>query len=368
MQLLDAHDPQSIEAAAQALARGQLVAIPTETVYGLAADARQPAAVARIFEAKGRPAGHPLILHVADIHAARAWVSEWPREAEILAEAFWPGPLTLVLPRGPQVLDAVTGGQDTVAIRVPAHPAARRILGLLGESQGAPAALAAPSANRFTELSPVRAMDVVRGLGPWLAEEDLVLDGGICTVGLESTIVDLSGLPERPPRILRLGGLSHGQIEAALRHAGGTALAADATDLPTDSNASAAGSGLPRVAGQHALHYAPRFALRLSTSAQILSDAQALAQELSASGIASPVVMAFGFHFLQEPLPVGVRQQMAPRTPQAYGRVLYAQMQDWQAEGVAGVVAEWPDPRDGYGVDWDAVRDRLRRASASRMR
>lgn len=373
--LRDAHDPQAIEAAAAALAAGQLVAIPTETVYGLAADASNPQAVVRVFQAKGRPATHPLILHVADLHAARDWVSNWPREAEILAEAFWPGPLTLVLPRSPRVIDAVTGGQDTVAIRVPAHPAARRILGLLGQAQGRPAALAAPSANRYTELSPVRAMDVVRGLGPWLSEGDLVLDGGTCSVGLESTIVDLSGLPGRAPQVLRLGGLSQGQIASALVHGGGRAL--DLT-LPTpggptgtieapEGSASAQDS-LPRVAGADARHYAPRFVLRLSSAGKLLADAQALAAELAQQGVASPRIMVFGFHFFQEPLPVGIRQQMAPRTPEAYGRVLYAQMQDWQADGIDGVLAEWPSPSDGYGIDWAVVRDRLQRASASRMR
>ena len=194
------HSP-SIARAVEILRAGGLVAFPTETVYGLGADASNPAAVARIFEAKGRPAEHPLIVHLASAASLDEWASEVPPLARAFAEACWPGPLTLILRRSPRVPDAVTGGLETVGLRVPAHPLALELLGAFGGG------IAAPSANRFGSVSPTTAAHVRRGLGDRV---DMVLDGGPCDVGVESTIVDLSG---GAPALLRPGGLPRERLE-----------------------------------------------------------------------------------------------------------------------------------------------------------
>ncbi|HEV7536585.1 MAG TPA: L-threonylcarbamoyladenylate synthase, partial [Acidimicrobiia bacterium] len=187
--------PDVAEAVA-VLRRGGLVAFPTETVYGLGADANNPAAVERLFAVKGRPRSHPVIVHLGDPMALKEWASEVPAEAWALAEAFWPGPLTLILPRADRVPDAVTGGAATVGLRVPAQPLALELLEAFGDG------VAAPSANRFGRVSPTTAAHVRADLG---SDVDLVLDGGMCRVGVESTIVDLSSAV---PAVLRLGGTS----------------------------------------------------------------------------------------------------------------------------------------------------------------
>ena len=197
-------DHAALRTAAELLRAGKLVAFPTETVYGLGAHALDVQAVARIYAAKGRPSYNPLIVHVADVEAAKALVTDWPTTAKLLARAFWPGPLTMVLPKRAVVPDAITAGLPAVAIRVPVHPVA---LALLREA-GIP--IAAPSANRFTELSPTAAEHVVQSLGDAV---DLVLDGGSTTVGIESTVVDLTG---PAPRILRPGMISAAQIRAVV--------------------------------------------------------------------------------------------------------------------------------------------------------
>ena len=185
-----------VVAAVAVLRRGGLVAFPTETVYGLGADAANPAAVGRIFAVKGRPRSHPVIVHLAEATAVKAWAADVPPDAWALAEAFWPGPLTLILPRADHVPDAVTGGAATVGLRVPNQPLALELLSAFGSG------IAAPSANRFGRVSPTTAAHVRADLGTAV---DLVLDGGPCAVGVESTIVDLS---RGAPRVLRLGGLS----------------------------------------------------------------------------------------------------------------------------------------------------------------
>src|SRR5580698_8810367 len=187
-----------IRRAAELLRAGRLVAFPTETVYGLGANALDEAAVRRIFEAKGRPFSSPLIVHVASIEMARALASEWPPQAELLAKRFWPGPLTIVVPRASHVPGVVTAGLPSVGLRIPAHPMARALI------EGAQIPVAAPSANRFTELSPTTAENVPEGLA------DMVLDGGPCTVGIESTVVSLAG---PTPKILRPGMITQVQIE-----------------------------------------------------------------------------------------------------------------------------------------------------------
>lgn len=232
-------DPSRIEEAVRLLRAGRLVAFPTETVYGLGGDAANPAAVARIFAAKGRPESHPLIVHVSGLAAARDWVREMPEAAVRLAEAFWPGPLTLVLPKAASVLPAVTGGQDTVALRAPAHPVARALLAAFGGG------IAAPSANRYGRISPTRAADVHEELGKAVA---LVLDGGDCDVGLESTIAACLG---GRVTLLRPGAVSRSQLE-------------DIVGTVADPDASA-----PRAPGRLRSHYAPRTPLELVAAATL---------------------------------------------------------------------------------------------------
>ena len=215
-----------VERAVAVLRRGGLVGMPTETVYGLAADASVEEAVRRVFATKGRPLGHPLIVHVADVQQARGWASEWPSSAEALATAWWPGPLTLIVRRRTGVLDVVTGGRDTVALRVPEHPMARALLESFGDG------LVAPSANLFGKVSPTTARHVADDLGDTV---DYVLDGGPCLIGVESTIVDCS---VDPPQVLRPGAVSESDVMQVV----GTI---------------AAVSGPSRAPGMLASHYAP---------------------------------------------------------------------------------------------------------------
>ncbi|MEO8003262.1 MAG: L-threonylcarbamoyladenylate synthase, partial [Betaproteobacteria bacterium] len=225
---------QEIEQAVQILRKGGLVAFPTETVYGLGADASNPAAVRKIFAAKGRPADHPVIVHIADTSELKHWALEVPRSAWVLAEKFWPGPLTMVFKRASHVSDLVTGGQDTVGVRVPSHPVAQQLLRAFNGG------IAGPSANRFGRLSPTTAAHVREELG---AAVDLVLDGGPCEVGIESTIVDVT---RATPAVLRPGRITALQIEEALATAVGDTA-----------------PGRPRVSGSLDSHYAPQLPLTL---------------------------------------------------------------------------------------------------------
>ena len=231
--------PGDIEAAVRALRAGELVAFPTETVYGLGADARNPAAVRRIFEVKGRPARHPVIVHLADRGQLFEWAREVPPGAARLAEQFWPGPLTLVLPRAASVDDGVTGGQDSVAVRVPAHPVAHEMLAL------ADLPIAAPSANRSGHISPTSAAHVLASLGGRIAA---VLDSGPCAVGLESTVLDLSG---PAPVLLRPGGVTREALEAVIGPLSTTTAPGAALAAP----------------GMLASHYAPNLPVRLNATA-----------------------------------------------------------------------------------------------------
>ena len=225
---------EEIEKAAEILRKGGLVAFPTETVYGLGADASNPAALRKVFAAKGRPADHPVIVHVARTSDLKHWAAEVPRSAWLLAEKFWPGPLTLVLKRAARVSDLITGGQDSVGLRVPSHPIAQQLLKAFGGG------IAAPSANRFGRLSPTTAQHVREELGNAV---DLVLDGGSCDVGIESTIVDLT---RESPAVLRPGRISAQQIADVL-------LAQFAEP----------GADRPRVSGSLESHYAPGLPLKI---------------------------------------------------------------------------------------------------------
>ncbi len=332
-------------AAAAALLDGALVILPTETVYGLAGRADDPAAVARIYAVNGRPSQHPVIVHVAnpglDPSAPGSWVRDVPDYARQLAQACWPGPLTLVLPRAARATDDVTGGQDTVAVRVPAHPLAREVLRAMDEIDptGAPHGVAAPSANRFGHVSPTVLAHAIADLGDLLSDADLAIDGGACEVGVESTIVDCTG-PQ--PRVLRPGGIGVAEIE---RITGLKAL-------------DAAASGI-RVPGALPSHYAPAAPLALA------SDADALAAYVDAAVEGGTDIGAIGVIAMTDvPTPDGATRLIAPDSVDAYARGLYGALRRADATEIVFVIAVPPDP-DSEGVS-DAIADRLRRAAAPR--
>lgn len=319
-----------IERAVALLKAGELVGIPTETVYGLGADAANPAAVAKIFAAKGRPADHPLIVHLPGAGHLERWARDIPALAWELAEDFWPGPLTLILKRAPGVPDAVTGGQDTVGLRVPGHPLALELLRAFAAAGGS-GGIAAPSANRFGRISPTTAAHVREELGDAVA---LVLDGGPCAVGIESTIVDLSS---GSPKLLRPGHISPQRIEAAC------GLLPQAPD-----------GGVPRASGTLEAHYAPRTPMRMVGSERLLDFLNAQRHSGRRCGVLS---------HSQPPQAVSGTQQpyvwkMLPAAPDGYAHELYAVLRELDHAGVdLIVVEEIPD-----AADWAAVADRLRRA------
>lgn len=309
--------PADIAAAAAALRRGELVGMPTETVYGLAADARNGDAVRRIFAAKGRPADHPLIVHLASAAQLGDWTREVPLLAHRLIAAFWPGPLTLVLRKSAMVDPAVTGGQDTVGLRVPSHPVAQALLQAFG------GALAAPSANRFGRISPTTA-EHVRGEFP--DGVSVILDGGASAVGLESTIVDLSG---SQPRLLRPGSIPASAIEALI----------GPLTRPTDAEG-------PRASGRLEAHYAPGKPLDLVAAADV--------PHYRAGDSADTAWLVAG------PLPEGCAGESLPADAAGYGRMLYAALRRLDAGRAARIAVVLPPS----GEDWAAVHDRLGRAAA----
>lgn len=326
MSLLPA-TPEGLATAVGHLRAGGVLGLPTETVYGLAADATNSVAVARVFATKGRPADHPLIVHLAVGAAVAPWVSDWPAVAERLAAAFWPGPLTLVVPRSSGVLPAVTGGQDTVALRVPAHPVAQAVLAAFG------GALVAPSANRYGRLSPTRATDVVQEFGGSVP----VVEGGECAVGIESTIVAcLKG----EVRVLRPGLITPGALSRA---AGVEVFIGAATDGP-------------RVPGAVKAHYAPRTPLEVVPSALL---AQRLAEVPGACVVARAEIGEVAAVPVGTPAP-GCRVVL-PATPAQFGQKLYATLRDLDAVGAPRLLVEAPPA----GEEWAAVRDRLARAAAA---
>jgi L-threonylcarbamoyladenylate synthase len=300
-----------IAAAVAALRAGELVAFPTETVYGLGADARNPEALRKVYALKGRPSTHPLILHVLSADDLKDWVSDIPPAARALAGRFWPGPLTLVLPRSARVADALTGGQDTVAIRVPAHPVARALLAAFGSG------IAAPSANRYGRVSPTRAAHVREEF----PRDLLVLEGGDCEVGLESTIVSLV---DAVPRLLRPGSISRADLESVLGESVKVGTSADS----------------PRVPGSTVQHYAPQTPLEL-VPAGALSSAEAAA-------------VARGERVVILACPPS-------SDPATYGRALYAELRRLDKLGGSRILVESVPE----SPQWDAVRDRLSRAAAT---
>lgn len=328
-------EPGAIERAARLLAAGRLVAFPTETVYGLGADADDVDAVRAIFAAKGRPADHPVIVHVSDAAAIDAWSTGASAAARQLAGAFWPGPLTLVLPRSPRAHDALTGGQASVGLRCPAHPWARALLGAFAALRRDPAAaLAAPSANRFGRISPTTAAHVRADLGEKPAGRvDMILDGGPCPVGIESTIVDLSGAA---PRLLRHGAITRRQIEATIGR-----------KVPD------AGAGAPRASGRLESHYAPRAPLELVPAARLPARINALRGTRLA-------VLAPAAALLDWPADVVLRL-VAPAGAAEYAQRLYALLHRLDESGAGRILVAEP-PR---GEAWEALHDRLRRAATA---
>lgn len=308
---------EDIRHACALLRAGQLVAMPTETVYGLGANARDDAAVARIYALKGRPPGHPLIVHLADVAQLAAWAVEVPDAARRLAMRFWPGPLTLILPRAPGVSDAVTGGQDTVGVRVPSHLVAQRLLRAFGDG------IAAPSANRYGRVSPTTAAHVREEFG---AQTPFLLEGGDCEVGLESTIVSLVG----EPLLVRPGGIPQADLEA----------------ITGPLRRAAAGEG-PRAPGTTVAHYAPTTALKLVTC------------DLLASPVPADVAV-----LARRPAPAGFGGKLwldAGTDPARYAHDLYASLRRLDRVGAGSILVE-AVPEDPA---WDAIRDRLARAAAA---
>ena len=307
--------------AVEIMRAGGLVAMPTETVYGLGADAANDQAVARIFAAKGRPADHPLIVHIASASELPSWARDIPETAWKLAEAFWPGPLTLILNRLPGVAEAASGGLDTIGLRVPGHPVAQALL------QAFSGGVAAPSANRFGRISPTSATHVIDELDGRI---DAVIDGGTCSVGLESTIVDLSG-PR--PRILRPGAVTLAMLADVL----------GPLEEASDTEA-------PKAPGSLEAHYAPGTPLRLVDSAALETETAKFAEP------GKVVVLA------RRPPGVALRAQWMrmPESPAAFGHDLYARLREADALGGAILLIERPPET----AEWEAVNDRLRRAAA----
>jgi L-threonylcarbamoyladenylate synthase len=327
--ILDGNTQASIAQAAQTLARGELVAFPTETVYGLGADAGSDTAVAKIFAAKGRPSDHPLIVHVPDAAAVEAFAASVPEFARKLLHAFWPGPLTLILPRREGVAAAAAGGQASVGVRCPAHPVAHALL--LACAQAGVRGLAGPSANRFGRVSPTTAQHVESEFGASL----LVLDGGACQVGIESTIVDCT---RGVPVLLRPGMITPAQIEQAC---------GQPPRLPGEMDGAS-----PRASGTLESHYAPQAKVRLM-------DARALQTALDVLGNEAQGIAIYSRVILKTPSARVLRRRM-PDDAAETARQLFAVLRDFDAQGVRLIWVETPPDTP----EWAGVRDRLQRAAA----
>jgi L-threonylcarbamoyladenylate synthase len=323
--MITARLPQEeIDRAVEALREGEVIAFPTETVYGLGADAQNPEAVRRVYELKGRPATHPLIVHIDHPRLLERWALTVPPAAQALAGKFWPGPLTLVLRRAPAVDLAITGGQDTVALRVPAHPVAQQLLRAFGSG------IAAPSANRYGHVSPTRAEHVREEFGD---DVRLVLDGGDCKFGLESTIVSCV---DSVPRVLRPGSITLTQLRAAVPEVEG-----------------GAGRDAPRVPGSDVKHYAPSTPLSIVTSATL----EEVVAQLTADG-GRVAVLAMRPPRTANKYMTWVN---AGRRADVYARELYVSLRTLDKSGAREIlVEEVPE-----GEAWDAIRDRLHRAATA---
>jgi len=325
--LLDGQVGADVERAAALLADGELVAFPTETVYGLGARADDDRAVSKIFSAKGRPANHPLIVHVAEPADAARFASHMPPLAQRLIDAFWPGPLTVIVPRAEGIGGAAAGGQASIGLRCPAHPVAHALL--IAARQRGVTGVAGPSANRFGRVSPTQAAHVLTEFDSTV----VVLDGGACSVGIESSIVDCS---RGHAVLLRPGVLTRARIEAA----------AGEPLLEPDTHA-------PRAPGTLAAHYAPNARLRLMSTQMLATALQMLGQESLSLAVYS--------RSLSLNVAPRVRHRRMPAQPEQAAQELFAVVRELDAEGVQLIWVEEPPP----GPEWDGVRDRLRRAAAA---
>ena len=306
----------SLKDAAKRLKNGGLVAFPTETVYGLGVDAENEAAISRMYEVKGRPKDHPVIVHISDQNQVAYWAEEVPEYAITLMRKFWPGPMTLILKRSEKVKDFITGGQDFVGLRIPSNPIAQKLLSEF-ESLGGHG-VAAPSANRFGSISPTSASDVSEEISEFLGDQDLILDGGSCDVGVESTIIDCS---RELPRILRLGAVTEAMIETV-------------TPIDADSDLEEI-----RVSGSLTRHYSPR--------AKVVADREAESGE--------------GLIALSDiPTPNGAIRLSSPNSIEDFARSLYSAFRKGDSEGLKIIVVT-PPRGDGLAA---AIRDRIMRASA----
>jgi L-threonylcarbamoyladenylate synthase len=323
-------DHAAVRLAARKLEQGKLVAFPTETVYGLGGDAENPAAIADIYAAKGRPANHPVIVHLAPEADISYWAAEVPVEARRLIASFWPGPLTLILKRAAHIPDAVSGGQDSVGLRCPSHPVAQA---LLREFRGGKGGVAGPSANKFGHVSPTTAQHVRDEFGVADTLVDYVLDGGACEVGIESTIVDLSRVATHGPVLLRPGQISIDQLTAVL----GVAPA-----LPD--------AAAPRASGTLDAHYAPS-----TPVAQIESDSlEKTLQQLHAHGHRFALI-----HHGKSPASAAHAEVKMAADPDAYAHDLYAALRDMDHAGADLIVVESLPATSA----WQGINDRLRRAA-----
>ena len=316
----------ALAVAAQVLKNGSLVVFPTETVYGLGADATNAAAVARVYEVKGRPSDHPLIVHIADLKYLEQWVTDIPEYAIALARKYWPGPMTLVLKRSELAKDFITGNQDTVGIRIPDNAIALGLLEAFHKLGGA--GIAAPSANRFGQVSPTTASAVIEELGEWLSDQDLVLDDGPSAVGLESTIIDCTGTS---PNILRPGAITVAMIE-------------EITNLEvlktSDRAPTIANEPQIRVSGSLESHYSPK--------ARVYLDQEPVAGS--------------GFIALAEiETPSGVVRLAAPKSVEEFAKVLYEAFRNGDRQNLDAIYIYQPSG-EGLAI---AIRDRLSRASSS---
>jgi L-threonylcarbamoyladenylate synthase len=337
--VLDGQSSQSIALAAQALHRGELIGLPTETVYGLAADACNAQAVAKIFNIKGRPSDHPLIVHVTDIESAKRFASDIPEFAKRLIDAFWPGPLTLILPRTQDVATAAAGGQNSVGVRCPSHPLARQIL-VAAQELGV-WGLAAPSANKFGRVSPTTAAHVREEFGEAL----LIVDGGACDVGIESAIVDCT---RGQPILLRPGVLTLEQLSAAC---------GEKVLLEGDMRTKAVSA--PKASGTLAAHYAPVAKL-------FLMNKQEMEQKLAQRKEGFPIGIWSLTHLnIQSRGPLDkkptIHWQQMPSDPDQCAHELFAQLRAFDALGVEEIWVESPPSNSA----WEGVHDRLRRAETA---
>jgi len=332
----------AIQRAAEQLLRGGLVAFPTETVYGLGADAENTEAIQKIYTVKQRPGNHPLIVHLPPAADIDYWTADLTPQARALMQAFWPGPLTLIVSRAAHIPSVVSGGQPTLGLRCPSHPVAQKLLSQFSALKaGGNGGVAAPSANRFGHVSPTRASHVRSEFPDQPESELMILDGGASAVGIESTIVDVSQA-DRGPRLLRPGHIRAQEIEAVLNQP---------LQLPDQAS--------PQVSGSLKAHYAPVTPLALYSSAAIPAVLMDLSQTLSRE--APSQVAALVFDASQYATVAGVVFHEAAKDPVAYAQALYQQIRTLDNAGYSLIIIEQPP----LTVEWQAVNDRLRRAAAA---